>query len=134
MIECLEFVGTANKRFDNRRYDMRKGVFFTSILLVFGLLSATVYADSVADGKKVAFDRKKGNCIACHAISGGDLPGNAAPPLVAMKARFPDKSALRIQIYDATIKNPNSLMPPFGKHEILTDKEVDQITDYVYTL
>ena len=113
---------------------MRKDIFLASVLLVFGLSFGVVYADSIADGKKVTFDRKKGNCIACHAISGGKLPGNVGPPLIAMKARFPNKSELREQIYDATIKNPNSLMPPFGKHEILTNKDIDQITDYVYTL
>ena len=91
-------------------------------------------ADDVADGKKVAFDRKKGNCLACHMIADGALPGNIGPPLIAMKARFPDKAALREQIWDPTIANPNTIMPPFGKHRILTEKEVDLITEFVYTL
>ena len=58
-------------------------------------------ADDVAEGKKVAFDRKKGNCLACHMMSDGALPGNIGPPLIAIKARFPDKAALREQIWDA---------------------------------
>ena len=52
----------------------------------------------LAEGKKIAFDRKKGNCLACHHIEGGDLAGNIGPALVAMKARFPDKAVLRAQI------------------------------------
>jgi sulfur-oxidizing protein SoxX len=51
-----------------------------------------------------------------------------------MKARFPDKAKLRAQIYDATKNNPNSIMPPFGRHEILSDKEIDAVTEWVYTL
>ena len=93
-----------------------------------------VEAGAVEDGKKVAFDRKKGNCLACHMMGDGSLPGNIGPPLIAMKARFPDKAKLRAQIWDSTVKNPNSLMPPFGKHGILSDKEIDLIVEYVHTL
>ena len=38
-------------------------------------------ASDIEQGKKVAFDRKKGNCLACHMIAGGELPGNIGPPL-----------------------------------------------------
>lgn len=86
------------------------------------------------DGKKVAFDRKKGNCLSCHMIPGGEMPGNIAPPLISMKARFPDKAKLREQISDATIKNPASFMPPFGRHHILSEKEIDAVTDFIYSL
>ncbi|HED15826.1 MAG TPA: sulfur oxidation c-type cytochrome SoxX [Gammaproteobacteria bacterium] len=91
-------------------------------------------ASAVDQGKKLAFNRKKGNCLACHQIAGGNMAGNIGPPLVAMKARFPDKSKLRSQIWDATKANPNSAMPPFGRHKILSDKDIDKIVEYVYTL
>jgi len=94
-----------------------------------GLLSATEMT-----GKEIAFDRSKGNCLACHAIEDGDMPGNIGPPLIVMKARFPDRAALKAQIWDATVKNPISIMPPFGKHEILNDTEIEKILDYLYTL
>jgi len=102
------------------------------VTLVGGISIAS--ADAVAEGKKVAFDRKKGNCLACHMIDDGALPGNIGPPLIAMKARFPDKGALRAQIWDPTVANPNTIMPPFGKHRVLTEKEVDLVTEYIYTL
>ncbi len=98
------------------------------------LFGGIASADMIADGKKVAFDRKKGNCLGCHMIDDGALPGNIGPPLIAMKARFPNKADLRAQIWDPTIKNPNSIMPPFGKHGILTEKEVDLITEFIYSL
>ncbi len=91
-------------------------------------------ADAIADGKKLAFSRRKGNCLACHMIAGGTLPGDIGPPLIAMKSRFPDKALLRKQIWDATVGNPNTIMPPFGKHLILTEKEVDLITEFIYSL
>jgi sulfur-oxidizing protein SoxX len=85
-------------------------------------------------GKAVAEDRKLGNCLACHAMGDGDLPGNIGPALVNMKLRFPDKAALRQQIWDSTTRNPNTIMPPFGRHQMLTEEQIDQIVDYVYTL
>ena len=99
--------------------------------------SAAVMAaegSAIEQGKKIAFDRKKGNCLTCHLIEGGTLTGNIAPPLAAMQARFPDKAKLRAQIWDSTVANPHSIMPPFGKHKILSDKEVDLVTEYVYSL
>ena len=108
----------------------------SAVLGATSLVSAPVVyaADSVEKGRSVAFDRKKGNCLACHMIQGGSLPGNIGPPLIAMKARFPDKAMLRAQIWDATVKNPNSLMPPFGKHAVLSEGEIDLIVEFVHSL
>ncbi len=112
----------------------------SALATVLGALSlspqlALAADDSVTEqGKQVAFDRKKGNCLACHQIEGGDLPGNIGPPLVAMKARFPDKSKLRAQIWDSTKNNPNTMMPPFGRHQILTEDEIDKVVEFIYTL
>lgn len=110
---------------------------FISIVIMLVSMLATSFAateEEIAQGNKLAFDRKKGNCLACHAIAGGALAGNIGPPLVAMKARFPDKGEVRAQIADPTVKNPRTIMPPFGKHGILTDKEINLITEYIYTL
>ena len=98
--------------------------------------AAQVYADEarLEKGKQLAFERTKGNCLACHAIADGSLAGTIGPPLLMMEARFPNKADLRAQIWDATVKNPNSMMPPFGRHRILTDDELDLIVDYIYSL
>jgi len=97
-------------------------------------LAADAAATAIEKGKAVAVDRKKGNCLACHAMDDGNLPGNIAPPLVSMKLRYPDKAKLREQIWDATIRNPNSIMPPFGRHKMLSEEEIDNITVYILTL
>lgn len=104
------------------------------------LLPASSQADEakaqsvIEQGKAVAFDRKKGNCLACHQIEGGSLAGNVGPPLIAMKARFPDKARLRSQIWDSTRANVNSIMPPFGRDQILSESDIDKIVEFVYTL
>ena len=91
-------------------------------------------ASVIEEGKKIAFNRRKGNCMACHVMAGATLEGNTGPPLIAMKARFPDKATLRAQIWDATKTNPQSLMPPFGRHEILTEDEIDKIVEFIHSL
>ena len=100
--------------------------------------SATVSAedkkDPMAEGKQLAFNKKKGNCLACHLISGGDQPGNIAPPLIGMKARFPDKAKLRAQVAEPRTANPNSMMPPFSAHGVLSEKEIDLVVNYIYSL
>ena len=91
-------------------------------------------ASAVDEGKKISFHKKKGNCLACHKIAGGKAAGNVGPALVNMKARFPNKKAMRDQIWDATARNPNTMMPPFGRHKILTEKEIDKVVEFIYTL
>ena len=89
--------------------------------------------DAVTQGGCIAIDRKKGNCHSCHVIQGIST-GNVAPPLVAMQARFPDKAKLRAQVYDATVANPKTVMPPFGRHGILSEEEIDKVTEWLLTL
>ena len=104
-------------------------------LLLPATQSAAEEAQSAVElGKALAFDRKKGNCLACHMMADGNLAGNIGPVLIAMKVRFPDKAVLRAQIWDAAVMNRGSVMPPFGRHRMLTEEEIDLITDYVHTL
>ena len=86
------------------------------------------------DGKTLAFDRGKGNCLSCHDIKGGDLPGTIGPQLSAMKSRFPDRNELIGIVTDETKRNPQTVMPPFGRNLILNDKEISAIVDFLYTL
>lgn len=100
--------------------------------------SAAELSGAAAEGKEIAFRNKGdsgvGNCLACHAIAGAESPGDMGPPLVQMKARFPDRELLRRRIHDATEFNPISAMPPFGKHRILTEAEIDALVEFLYTL
>ena len=90
--------------------------YFTALLV--GALTLFVvpsFADEgtvIDQGREVAFDRKKGNCLACHQMEGGDLPGNIGPPLVAMKYRFPERAKLRAQIFE-TVRFWKEYVPGF---------------------
>ena len=89
---------------------------------------------ALEQGKAIAFDRNAGNCLSCHMMDDGELPGNSAPPLLQMKLRFPDRTVLRDQIWDATARNSSSVMPPYGRNLILTEQEIDLVVDYVLSL
>ena len=91
----------------------------------------------VQAGRALAHDFEKGNCLACHAAPtdpSAVTRANIGPPLVGMRERFRERDALRQQIWDAAIRNSDTIMPPFGKHLILSDDEIELIIDYVYTL
>ena len=103
-------------------------------MIIFLGVSSQVFADSIKKGESLTFDRKKGNCLACHIIGDGELAGNAGPPLLAMKARFPNKKDIFDKIWDPTKNNQHTFMPPFGKHGILTKEEINLIVEYLYTL
>lgn len=109
-----------------------QSITFVAVLFAACFINNSMAAES---GQSVAFDRKKGNCLACHAIPNdpdAHTPGDIGPPLVGMKSRYPNRGKLRAQIWDATANNPNTSMPPFGKNKILTEQEVDLVTDYIY--
>src|SRR5674476_625978 len=113
-----------------------KSTILFSLIATLGLANMAS-AEEQADGRSLAFDNKKGNCLACHAIPGdpkAEAAGNIGPPLVNMKERYPDRAKLRAQIWDATAVKPDSVMPPFGKNKILTEPEIDLVTDYVQGL
>ncbi len=96
--------------------------------------------DAITKGWCAAIIRSKGNCLACHDIQTPRFPknlvgpGNIAPPLVAMKSRFPDKAKLRAQIWDATVANPETSMIPFGRHKVLSEEEIDNIVEFLLTI
>lgn len=93
-------------------------------------------ASAIEEGKKLAFSRAKGNCLACHMAGDGAQPGNIGPALIAMKLRYPDKQKLYNKIWGTSdsMKVPDSMMPEFGSHGILTDDEISKIVEYIYTL
>lgn len=116
------------------------GVMRALLILAAAGLGALAAAAAVAQegtgtaGQALAFDRAKGNCLACHTMTGSDVPSNVGPQLADMKARFPDRKELAAIIYDEETRNPQTVMPPFGKNLILSDKDINEIVDFLYTL
>ena len=89
---------------------------------------------TAAEGQKLAFDRGKGNCLTCHEINGGDLPGTIGPALKNIKSKYPDRKDLVAIVTDETQRNPQTVMPPFGRNRILTDQEINAVVDFLQTL
>jgi L-cysteine S-thiosulfotransferase len=107
---------------------------FALAAVALALSAASAQAQSgVAEGQKIAFDRGKGNCLTCHDIKGGDLPGTIGPQLKDLKARY-DRNELIAIVTDETKRNPQTVMPPFGRNRILTEQEIDAVVDFLQTL
>jgi sulfur-oxidizing protein SoxX len=99
------------------------------------LSACAAHAQSgAAEGQKLAFDRGKGNCLTCHEIKGGDSPGTIGPALSEIKTKYPDRNDLIAIVSDETKRNPLTVMPPFGRNRILTEKEISAIVDFLQTL
>jgi sulfur-oxidizing protein SoxX len=104
------------------------------VLALFLSASAARAQSAAADGQKIAFDRGKGNCLSCHVIKGGDSPGTIGPALADIKTKYPDRKDLIAIVSDETQRNPQTVMPPFGRNRILTEKEINAIVDFLQTL
>jgi L-cysteine S-thiosulfotransferase len=97
-------------------------------------LAGPARAQSAIEGQTIAFDRGKGNCLTCHEIRGGDLPGTIGPALTDIKRKYPDRNDLVAIVTDETKRNPLTVMPPFGRNRILTEQEINAVVDFLQTL
>jgi len=110
--------------------------------------SLTGKAGDPANGRKLAINRKKGNCLACHAmpIPEQQFHGETAPSLYGVGKRL-SEGELRLQIVNSKVTNESTLMPSFyrtygfnkvkksfsGK-SILEAQDVEDIVAYLMTL
>jgi L-cysteine S-thiosulfotransferase len=105
-------------------------------LAALALLTSAGFAHAqsgATDGQRIAFDRGKGNCLTCHVIKGGDLPGTIGPELRELKAKYDRKELIAI-VTDEAQRNPLTVMPPFGRNRILSEQEINAIVDFLQTL
>ena len=111
--------------------------------------SLTGKAGDAANGRKLAVNRKKGNCLACHVISDlKDQPfhGNVGPSLDGVAERY-SVGEMRLRIVNPKVIHENTIMPDFyntkghkrvkkkfkGK-TVLTAQEVEDVVAYLATL
>jgi L-cysteine S-thiosulfotransferase len=81
--------------------------------------------------------RDKGHCIACHQLPEGAGPatrGDLGPRLTGARMRELGQARLRELIQDPTKANPDTVMPPFGRHRILEAAEIDRLVQYLHAL
>ena len=107
---------------------------FAAAMVATGVVSPVRAQSAAAEGQRIAFDRSKGNCLTCHDIKGGNLPGSIGPKLENIKAKYPDRSELIAILTDETKRNPLTVMPPFGRNRILTEREINAVVDFLQTL
>src|SRR6202165_3590625 len=100
-----------------------------AVALAVGATPPASAQSAAAEGQKTPFDRGRGNCLTCHDIKGGDLPGTIGPALKDIKSKYPDRNELVAILTDETKRNPQTVMPPFGRNRILTHQEINAIVD-----
>ncbi len=111
--------------------------------------SLTGKAGDPVNGRKVSISRKKGNCLACHAVSVlKDQPyhGEVGPSLDGVAGRYAP-GQLRMMIVDQKKYFPDTLMPAlyrntgfhrvvgkFKGKSILSAQEVEDVLAFILTL
>lgn len=79
----------------------------------------------------------KGHCIACHQLPEEVGPATRAdlgPRLEGARMRALGKAAVRDLIDDPMRANPDTVMPPFGRHRILERTEIDRLVEFLHAL
>jgi L-cysteine S-thiosulfotransferase len=82
---------------------------FVLALLAGTAMAASAQAQSAAEGQKLAFE------------------------LTGLKAKYSRDELIAI-VTDETKRNPQTVMPPFGRNRILSEKEIDAVVDFLQTL
>ncbi len=110
--------------------------------------SLTGKAGDPVKGRKLAINRKKGNCLACHVMPIPEQAdhGEVGPPLNDVGGRL-SPGEMRLRIVDSKTLNPDTIMPAFyrttGFHRvqkkwkgktIISAQDVEDIVAYLVTL
>lgn len=89
------------------------------------------------DGRAIFADPARGNCIACHQVPAGAGPSvrsDVGPRLDAARLRGWDRARLRELLHDPMRANPGTVMPPYGRHRLLDDREIERLIDFLHAL
>ncbi|MCF8184831.1 MAG: sulfur oxidation c-type cytochrome SoxX [Polynucleobacter sp.] len=82
-------------------------------------------------GKQITQARNRGNCLACHVMAGGSQPGTRGPDLSHYGSTSKTDAEIYASVWDMRTLNPDTLMPPFGTNEVLTDQELRDVVAYL---
>lgn len=108
----------------------------TSLLAVL-LAPALAAAQAPANALALYTRADKGHCIACHQLPQGAGPATRAdlgPRLEGTRMRELGRDRIREVIVDPMRANPDTVMPPYGRHRILEPAEIDRLTDFLHAL
>ena len=82
-------------------------------------------------GRQIAAARNRGNCLACHAMKGGMQPGTRGPDLSTYGSAGRTDAEAYAAVYDMRSRIADTLMPPFGTNQILSDQEIRDVVAYL---
>lgn len=84
-----------------------------------------------ARGQALGNERSKGNCVACHLLKGAEQPGSKGPDLTAYGTWGRSDAETYALVYDMRWRNPDTVMPPVGLNQILTDQELRDVVAFL---
>jgi len=86
---------------------------------------------NIEEGRKIAFTKTRGNCLACHRMKEGTQPGSRGPDLTAYGSLKRSDAEIYAMVYDMRWRVPDTLMPPMGTNQILTDQEIRDVVAFL---
>ena len=101
-----------------------------------------------ANGRKLAINRKQGNCLACHVLPIPEQPfhGDVGPDLSETGGNL-SEGEIRLRIVDSKVLNPDTIMPAFYRNDgfervlkkfqgktMLSAQQVEDVVAYMMTL
>ncbi len=111
-------------------------------------VSLTGKSGDPKQGRKVAIDRKLGNCLACHRmpVPEQQFHGETGPDLAGVGSRL-TPGEVRLRVVNPKVVNPETMMPAFYRVKglnrvmkdfagkpILTAEQVEDVVAYLMTL
>jgi sulfur-oxidizing protein SoxX len=107
-----------------------------AVFVVFSAFSAQAQGVATAQGWRILFDQRLGNCVACHSIPDAQgrktgIQSTFAPALDGVASRL-QADQLRQWVVDGRRINPDTLMPSFGL--ILSASQIEDALAALQTL
>ena len=103
---------------------------------------------NIKRGRALVLDRTHGNCLICHQVPEPSEPfqGTIGPDLAGVGSRL-DVGQLRLRLVDASLLNPQTVMPPYFRNQglrdvapafrdrpALTAQEIEDVVTYLASL
>ena len=115
----------------------RRGQVRAALAIVACASSLALHAQDIAAGRELFVRKDKGNCVACHEVPSDSTIASRAtvgPALSGLRERLPDRQAIRELLVDPMRRNPATVMPPYGRHQILSAPEIERLIDFLHAL